>query len=106
MQLANQHCDLNFRAINYSADVYLNGHKMVLPKGMFRRHSLDVTDILHPDGTNLLAVLVHPPDHPGKIPPEGGQGGDHEVMINFMSNESLILSFSLSYFSNFESIQW
>ncbi|KAK2419127.1 mannosylglycoprotein endo-beta-mannosidase [Trifolium repens] len=75
----NQHCDLNFRGINYSADVYLNGHKTVLPKGMFRRHSIDVTDILHPDGNNLLAVLVHPPDHPGRIPPEGGQGGDHEI---------------------------
>ncbi|KAK1316328.1 Mannosylglycoprotein endo-beta-mannosidase [Acorus calamus] len=75
----NQHVDLNFRAINYSAEVYLNGHKKILPKGMFRRHSLDVTDILHPDGLNLLAVLVHPPDHPGRIPPKGGQGGDHEI---------------------------
>ncbi|XP_022745525.1 mannosylglycoprotein endo-beta-mannosidase-like [Durio zibethinus] len=74
-----QHLDLNFRAINYSAEVYLNGHKKVLPKGMFRRHSLQVTDILNPDGANLLAVLVHPPDHPGSIPPEGGQGGDHEI---------------------------
>lgn len=75
----NQHLNLNFRAINYSAEVYLNGHKKILPKGMFRRHSLDVTDILHPDGKNLLAVLVHPPDNPGKIPPNGGQGGDHEI---------------------------
>ncbi|XP_017977372.1 PREDICTED: mannosylglycoprotein endo-beta-mannosidase isoform X2 [Theobroma cacao] len=46
---------------------------------MFRRHSLEVTDILNPEGTNLLAVLVYPPDHPGSIPPEGGQGGDHEI---------------------------
>lgn len=83
LQSANQHCDLNFRGINYSADVFVNGHHMVLPKGMFRRHCLDVTDILHPDGTNLLAVLVHPPDHPGKIPSEGGQGGDHEVMTKY-----------------------
>ncbi|KAJ0977496.1 hypothetical protein J5N97_012970 [Dioscorea zingiberensis] len=75
----NQHVNLNFRAINYSAELYLNGHKEILPKGMFRRHSLDITDILHPDGKNLLAVLVHPPDHPGSIPPEGGQGGDHEI---------------------------
>lgn len=78
-QSANQHVDLNFRAINYSAEVYLNGHKEILPKGMFRRHSIDVTSILHLDVPNLLAVLVHPPDHPGRIPPEGGQGGDHEV---------------------------
>ncbi|RWW31425.1 hypothetical protein GW17_00003939 [Ensete ventricosum] len=45
---------------------------------MFRRHSLDITDILTPSGINMLAVLVHPPDHPGSIPPQGGQGGDHE----------------------------
>ncbi|KAK6911545.1 Glycoside hydrolase family 2, catalytic domain [Dillenia turbinata] len=76
---ANQHVDLNFRAINYYADVYLNGHKKELPKGMFRRHSLDVTDILNPEGKNLLAVLVHPPDHPGRIPAKGGQGGDHDI---------------------------
>ncbi|KAK4424660.1 Mannosylglycoprotein endo-beta-mannosidase [Sesamum alatum] len=75
----DQHVDLNFRAINYSAEVYLNGHKKVLPKGMFRRHSIDITDLLNSDGENLLAVLVYPPDHPGKIPPEGGQGGDHEI---------------------------
>lgn len=80
-QSGTEHLDLNFRAINYSADVYLNGHKTVLPKGMFRRHSLDVTDVVHPDGENLLAVLVYPPDHPGSIPPEGGQGGDHEVHL-------------------------
>ncbi|KAK4427659.1 Mannosylglycoprotein endo-beta-mannosidase [Sesamum alatum] len=72
----NQYVDLNFRAINYSAEVYLNGHKEVLPKGMFRRHSIDVTDIIKPDGQNLLAVLVYPPDHPGRIPPEGG---GHEI---------------------------
>ena len=80
----NQHVDLNFRAINYSAEVYLNGHKRVLGKGMFRRHSLDVTDILSPVGQNLLAVIVHPPDHPGRIPPTGGQGGDHEVSNIFL----------------------
>lgn len=82
--MSSQHVDLNFRAINYSAEVYMNGHRRVLPKGMFRRHSLDVTDILHPDGQNLVAVIVYPPDHPGKIPPEGGQGGDHEVYSSFM----------------------
>ncbi|KAL0697481.1 hypothetical protein Bca4012_053603 [Brassica carinata] len=77
-RLLNQYVHLNFRAINYSAEVYINGHKTVLPKGMFRRHTLDVTDILYPDNDNLLAVIVHPPDHPGTIPPKGGQGGDHE----------------------------
>ncbi|PKU61157.1 mannosylglycoprotein endo-beta-mannosidase isoform X1 [Dendrobium catenatum] len=75
----SQYIDLNFRAINYSGEVYLNGHQKILPKGMFRRHSLDITDIINREGKNLLAVLIHPPDHPGTIPPEGGQGGDHEI---------------------------
>nr|ATA62831.1 putative glycoside hydrolase family 2 protein [Juniperus oxycedrus] len=76
---ANAHAWLKFRGINYCAEVYLNGRKNVLPKGMFRRHTLDVTDILHNDGDNFLAVLVYPPDHPGRIPIEGGQGGDHDI---------------------------
>ncbi|KAF6995703.1 hypothetical protein CFC21_012158 [Triticum aestivum] len=75
----NRHVSLNFRGVNYSAEVYINGHKEILPKGMFRRHTLDITEVLHPEGSNLLAVLVHPPDHPGTIPPQGGQGGDHEI---------------------------
>ncbi|XP_020578190.1 mannosylglycoprotein endo-beta-mannosidase-like [Phalaenopsis equestris] len=77
--MENQHAALNFRGINYSGKAYLNGHERILPKGMFRRHSLDITDILNPDGKNLLAVIIYPPDHPGAIPPQGGQGGDHEI---------------------------
>eukprot|EP00249_Psilotum_nudum_P010087 c22324_g1_i1 orf=833-3763(-) len=70
---------LQFRGINYQAEVFLNGHKQLLPKGMFRRHMVDITNWLNSNGSNLLAVLVHPPDHPGRIPPEGGQGGDHNI---------------------------
>ena len=60
-----------FCEINYTVEVYLNGLKKVIPKGMLQRHSLDVTDIQHPDGQNLLVVLVHPPNHPARIPPKG-----------------------------------
>ncbi|KAG0622089.1 hypothetical protein M758_3G071400 [Ceratodon purpureus] len=70
---------LNFRAINYQAEVFLNGFSKLLSKGMFLRHTIDITDWLDNDGENLLAVLVHPPDHPGRIPLEGGQGGDHDI---------------------------
>lgn len=85
-QTGNQHVDLNFRGVNYSAEVYLNGHKKDLEKGMFLRHSLDVTDIVNLQGKNMLAVLVYPPDNPGKIPLEGGQGGDHEVTIHLIAS--------------------
>jgi len=37
------------------------------------------------EGENLLAVLVHPPDHPGRIPLEGGQGGDHDVRLKILT---------------------
>ncbi|EFJ38871.1 hypothetical protein SELMODRAFT_164536 [Selaginella moellendorffii] len=70
---------LHFRAINYSAEVYVNGSKYSLPGGMFFRHKLDIKDALKKTGINNLAVLVHPPDHPGRIPAVGGQGGDHDI---------------------------
>lgn len=70
---------LLFRGINYQAEVFVNGHKKLLSKGMFLRHTLDITDWVNPNGHNFLAVVVYPPDHPGKIPLEGGQGGDHDV---------------------------
>ncbi|KAJ7542524.1 hypothetical protein O6H91_10G110000 [Diphasiastrum complanatum] len=70
---------LQFRGINYSAEVFFNGHRTILPGGMFYRHKLDVTEWVNKEGPNFLAVLVNPPDHPGRIPPEGGQGGDHSI---------------------------
>ena len=82
-QGTNEHAWIQFRGINYQGDVFLNGHRKQLQKGMFLRHILDVTNWINPDGHNYLAVCVHPPDHPGQIPPQGGQGGDHEVSRAF-----------------------
>jgi hypothetical protein len=58
---------LNFQAINYRADVWLNGAQVADRKrmvGALRRFRLDVTDQARP-GRNCLAVMVHPVDHPG-----------------------------------------
>jgi hypothetical protein len=67
---------LNFRGVNYSCDVYLNGHKVNdKPQiGMFLRYTYNITALLTKNGHNRLAVIVHPPTPPGK--PNGGQGGD------------------------------
>ncbi|KAG6541986.1 hypothetical protein Mapa_016623 [Marchantia paleacea] len=71
---------LKFQAINYSAEVYVNGQQNSLPGGMFMRHSVDISSsVKAPGGQNFVAVIVHPPDHPGAVPPEGGQGGNHDI---------------------------
>lgn len=67
---------LNFRGINYLADIYLNGNLLTTKKheGMFLRGRYNITRYLNKEGNNLLAILVEPPLNPGK--PNGGQGGD------------------------------
>lgn len=73
---------LHFRGINYAADFYLNGRKLnpVTHKGMFLRKEFLVTDLLAKDGRNRIAVIVYPPDVPGKA--NGGQGGDGTIARN------------------------
>jgi hypothetical protein len=73
---------LNFRGINYKADVFLNGKRLNTNthEGMFLRQSYLITPYLKPDGDNLLAVIVYPPDYPGN--PNGGQGGDAMIARN------------------------
>jgi hypothetical protein len=74
---------LNFRGINYKADVFLNGKRLNTSthEGMFLRERYDITDYLKGDTeTNLLAVIVYPPDEPGN--PNGGQGGDGTIARN------------------------
>lgn len=69
---------LNFRGINYRADVFLNGKRIstTTHEGMFIRRSYDITAAVKP-GKNTLAVLVLPPDFPGEA--NGGQGGDGQI---------------------------
>ncbi|QJD79753.1 glycoside hydrolase family 2 protein [Spirosoma rhododendri] len=73
---------LNFRGINYSCDVFLNGHKLNTKRftGMFLRQSYNITPFLQKDGKNRLAVIVYPPDPVGN--PNGGQGGDGTIARN------------------------
>lgn len=73
---------LNFRGINYSCDIFLNGRKVntSLYEGMFLRQTYNITPLLNKDGKNRLAVIVHPPDPVGN--PNGGQGGDGTIAKN------------------------
>ena len=74
---------LHFGGINYTADVWFNGHNLGEMRGAFERGVFDVTALLH-TGTNALAVRVAPPPHPG-IPAEqsmkDGPGYDGGMML-------------------------
>ena len=73
---------LNFRGVNYSCDVWLNGHKLNATThfGMYLRQTYNITGFLAANGQNRLAVIVYPPDPVGN--PNGGQGGDGEIARN------------------------
>jgi hypothetical protein len=75
-----KHVWLNFRGINYKADIFLNGKRINTDthEGMFLREQYDVSEYLQEE--NVLAVLVYPPDYPGN--PNGGQGGDGLIARN------------------------
>jgi hypothetical protein len=78
-----RHLTLTFEGINYAAAVWLNGQSLGTIKGAFIRGVFDVTRILKPGQTNVLAVRVSPPPHPG-IPQEqsikGGPGENGGIM--------------------------
>lgn len=76
---SNQQVWLNFRGINYSCDIFLNGKKVntQIHQGMYLRATFNITRFLAKDGNNRLAVIVYPPDPVGN--PNGGQGGDGEI---------------------------
>jgi mannosylglycoprotein endo-beta-mannosidase len=78
----NDQVYLNFRGVNYSFDVFLNGHKLNEKphKGMFLRQAYNISKWMAKDGNNRVAVVVYPPDVVGN--PNGGQGGDGTIARN------------------------
>lgn len=69
---------LVLNGINYKAEVWLNGHRLGVMQGAFKRGIFPVTGLL--EGNNTLAIHILPPNNPG-IPYEetkewfGGNGG-------------------------------
>jgi 3-deoxy-7-phosphoheptulonate synthase len=70
---AGQRVWLTLNSINYRADVWVSGRQIADREqlagepalaGMFQRFRLDLTDQVQA-GTNALAILVYPVDHPG-----------------------------------------
>jgi hypothetical protein len=78
----NEQVWLQFRGVNYSCDVFLNGKQLNTTRhyGMFLRQSYNITRLLKSNGPNRLAVIVYPIDPVGN--PNGGQGGDGTIARN------------------------
>jgi mannosylglycoprotein endo-beta-mannosidase len=90
-EFAGRQVWLQFDGINYRAEVWLNGRKLGDLAGMFKRGGFNVTDAVHPTGTNALAVLLRPVDKPGgfrqkdktvRAAGENRNGGDGEIGRN------------------------
>jgi hypothetical protein len=81
---------LELDGVNYSLQIFLNGSRVPIDgdRGMFLRRRINVTDFICAGDIiklNYMAVLVAPPDHYGKIPAGGGQGGDHSLAQDVVS---------------------
>jgi hypothetical protein len=73
----DKHLTLTFQGINYNARVWLNGHSLGSITGAFIRGVFDVTNLLRP-GSNVLAVRISPPPHPGIPQEQSAKGGPGE----------------------------
>jgi hypothetical protein len=73
---------LNFRGINYFAEIFLNGKRVNINthQGMYLREKYLITPYLNKGKPNKLAVWVAPPDPVGNA--FAGQGGDGTIGRN------------------------
>jgi mannosylglycoprotein endo-beta-mannosidase len=73
---------LNFRGINYFAEIFLNGKRVNtnVHQGMYLREKYLITPYLNKGKSNKLAVWVAPPDPVGNA--YAGQGGDGTIGRN------------------------
>ena len=73
---------LNFRGINYFADIFINGKRVnsKTHEGMYLREKYLITPYLNKGKSNKLAVWVAPPDPAGNA--AAGQGGDGTIGRN------------------------
>jgi beta-mannosidase len=60
-----RHIRLHFGGINYSAQIWVNGHQAGTMLGAFVRGDFDISEFVKPGRSAVLAVLVSPQPHPG-----------------------------------------
>ena len=75
---AGRQLTLQFKGINYYAEVWFNGQYLGHMTGAFIRGNFDVTKLIHPDGQNVLAVMIAPPPDPGLLSEESLKFGPRD----------------------------
>jgi hypothetical protein len=60
-----QHLFVTFKGINYASQVWVNGHHLGGTRGAFVRGTFDLSQWINAKGSNVIAVKVSPPPHPG-----------------------------------------
>ncbi|MDI3420068.1 PA14 domain-containing protein [Streptomyces luteolus] len=72
---SDQRLKLNFDAVDWQSEIYVNGKKVTEHKGGYDRFSADITDALKPGRTQELIVGVYDPTDAkdGENPPLGKQ---------------------------------
>ena len=80
-----RHTWLHFGGINYTAQIWVNGHEAGTMRGAFIRGDFDISELVKPSRRAVLAVLVAPQPHPG-VPHEhtvangvGQNGGETAI---------------------------
>ena len=80
-----RHTWLHFGGINYTAQIWINGHEAGTMRGAFIRGDFDISEFVKPGRRAVLAVLVSPQPHPG-VPHEhtvangvGQNGGETAI---------------------------
>ena len=65
-----RHTWLQMDGINYHAEVWLNGQLVTTWTGMFLEERVDISEYIHLDQENILAIKVLPVDAPGTLMPK------------------------------------
>jgi beta-mannosidase len=80
-----RHIWIHFAGINYTAEIWVNGHEAGTMRGAFIRGDFDVSELVKPGRSAVLAVLITPQPHPG-VPHEhtaalgvGKNGGETAI---------------------------
>jgi Exo-beta-D-glucosaminidase Ig-fold domain/Glycosyl hydrolases family 2/Glycosyl hydrolases family 2, sugar binding domain/Glycosyl hydrolases family 2, TIM barrel domain len=61
----HQQMTLHFDGVNFASEVWVNGTQLGSIRGAFIRGGFDITRLVKPGETAVLAVKVSPPPHPG-----------------------------------------